>query len=385
ITPPTVEVSAYYPGANAQVVADTVAAPIEQQVNGVERMMYMSSQCTNDGKYELTVTFQPGSDLNIAKVLVQNRGSLPQPILSDLVKRRGIAVTKKSSSILMIVNLYSPDNSRTSIDLSNYATIQLRDELARLPGVGDISYLGQRDYSMRVWLDPQKMASHNMTASDVTAAIEQQNTQVAAGQLGQPPVSTGQVFQFTMSTLGRLTDVEQFADMVLKTDQRGRLVRLSDVATIELGAQAYDQACTFDGEPTVALSIYQLPGSNALKTAASVRAKMEDLKTRFPEGVDYTIVYDTTPFIDESINEVVKTLIEAVVLVAIVVLVFLQNWRSAIIPLVAVPVAIVGTFAAMAAMGFSLNMLTLFGLVLAIGIVVDDAIVVVEAVEHHVE
>jgi multidrug efflux pump subunit AcrB len=385
ITPPTVEVFAVYPGANARVVADTVAAPIEQQVNGVENMLYMSSQCTNDGTYTLTITFQNGTDLNIAQVLVQNRVNLATPILPDLVKRRGVTVKKKSPNVLMIVNLYSPDQSRDNLYLSNYATIQLRDELARLPGVGDISYLGQRDYSMRVWLDPEKMSSRNLTASDVTAAIEQQNTQVAAGQLGQPPVRTGQVFQFTMSTMGRLSDAEQFADMVLKTDLRGRLVRLSDVATIELGAQAYDQACTFDGQPTVALSIYQLPGSNALETAKKVRAKMEELKTRFPEGVDYTIVYDTTPFINESIHEVFKTLADAVLLVAIVVLVFLQNWRSAIIPLVAVPVAIIGSFAAMAAMGFSLNLLTLFGLVLAIGIVVDDAIVVVEAVEHHME
>jgi multidrug efflux pump subunit AcrB len=385
ITPPTVEVSAVFPGANAKDVSNTVAAPIEQQVNGVERMMYMSSQCTNDGTYTLTITFEHGTDLNIAQVLVQNRVNLAAPILPDIVKRRGVTVKKKSPNVLMIINLYSPKNTWTNLELSNYATIQLRDELARLAGVGDISYLGQRDYSMRIWLNPQKMASHNLSASDVSAAIEQQNTQVAAGQLGQPPVATGQIMQFPMSTLGRLSDVEQFADVVLKSDGRGRLVRLSDVAEIELGAQSYDQACTFDGQPTVALSIYQLPGSNALKTAESVRLKMENLKERFPEDVDYTIVYDTTPFIHESINEVIKTLIEAVVLVAVVVLVFLQNWRSAIIPLVAVPVAIIGTFAAMAMMGFSLNMLTLFGLVLAIGIVVDDAIVVVEAVEHHIE
>jgi multidrug efflux pump subunit AcrB len=385
ITPPTVEVYAVYPGANARVVADTVAAPIEQQVNGVENMLYMSSQCTNDGTYTLTITFQNGTDLNIAQVLVQNRVALATPILPDLVKRRGVTVKKKSPNVLMIVNLHSPDQSRDNLYLSNYATIQLRDELARLPGVGDISYLGQRDYSMRVWLDPEKMSSRNLTATDVTAAIEQQNTQVAAGQLGQPPVRTGQVYQFPMLTMGRLSDAEQFADMVLKTDSRGRLVRLSDVATIELGAQAYDQACTLNGQPTVALSVYQLPGSNALQTASRVREKMEELKGRFPEGVDYTIVYDTTPFIYESIWEVGKTLVEAAILVAIVVLVFLQNWRSAIIPLVAVPVAIIGTFAAMAAMGFSLNLLTLFGLVLAIGIVVDDAIVVVEAVEHHME
>ena len=385
ITPPTVEVQAYYPGANAQVVADTVAAPIEQQVNGVENMMYMSSQCTNDGNYTLTVTFKPGVDLNMAQVLVQNRESLAEPILPDLVKRRGVAVKKKSPSILMIVNVFSPDNSRDNLYLSNYATIQLRDELARLDGVGDITYIGQRNYSMRVWLDPQKMSFRGLTSSDVVNAIAEQNIQVAAGQLGQPPVPNGQAFQFTITTLGRLKDPEQFSEMILKTDAQGGVVRLHDVGRIELGAQGYDQACTLDGRPTVALSVYQRPGSNALETADLVRDKMKELKERFPEGVDYAIAYDTTPFIVESVNEVFNTLRDAVILVAFVVLLFLQNWRSAIIPLVAVPVAIVGTFAVMAALGFSLNNLTLFGLVLAIGIVVDDAIVVVEAVEHHIE
>ena len=385
ITPPTVEVSAYYPGANAKVVADTVAAPIEQQVNGVENMLYMSSQCTNDGTYTLTVTFKNGVDLNMAQVLVQNRESLAEPILPDLVKRRGVTVKKKSPTILMIVNLFSPKGTRDNLYLSNYATIQLRDELARLPGVGDITYLGQRDYSMRVWLDPGKMSFRNLTATDVSAAIAQQNIQVAAGQIGQPPVPNGQVFQYTMTTLGRLEDSEQFANIILKTDTDGRIVRLRDVARIELGAQGYDQTCSLDGQPSVALSIYQRPGSNALNTADLVKDKMEELKKRFPEGIDYSIVYDTTPFITESVREVFNTLRDAVILVAVVVLLFLQNWRSALIPLIAVPVAIVGTAAVMAAMGFSLNNLTLFGLVLAIGIVVDDAIVVVEAVEHHVE
>jgi len=385
ITPPTVEVSAFYPGANAQVVADTVAAPIEQQINGVENMLYMSSQCTNDGMYKLTITFRIGVDLDMAQVLVQNRESLAEPILPDLVKRRGVTVKKKSPSILMIVNLFSPDETRDNLYLSNYATIQLRDELARLEGVGDITYMGQRDYSMRVWLDPGKMAFRNLTSSDVVRAIEQQNAQVAAGQIGQPPVPDGQVFQYTMTTLGRLADADQFSDMIIKTDAEGRIVRLHDVARIELGAQGYDQSCTLDGQPSVALSIYQRPGSNALETARLVRTKMEELKERFPSGLDYAIVYDTTPFITESVNEVFKTLRDAVILVAFVVLLFLQNWRSAVIPLVAVPVAIVGTFAVMAALGFSLNNLTLFGLVLAIGIVVDDAIVVVEAVEHHIE
>src|SRR2546421_4843316 len=384
ITPPTVEVSAVYPGANAQVVADTVAAPIEQQVNGVEGMMYMSSQCTNDGTYTLTVTFKPGTDLNIAQVLVQNRESLAEPILPELVKRRGISVKKKSPNVLMIVNLFSKNNKRSNLDLSNYATIQIRDELSRLPGVGDITYLGQRDYSMRLWLDPQKLAAYNLNAQDVIQAVQAQNIQVAAGQIGQPPTPRGQVSQFIITTLGRLEKKEQFADIIVK-EVGGTLVYLKDVADIDLGALSYDQTCTLDGKPSVALSVYQLPGSNALEVARRVKERMKELKANFPPGIDYAVVYDTTPFINESISEVFETLFDAVVLVALVVLVFLQNWRSALIPLVAVPVAVVGTFAVMAMMGFSLNNLTLFGLVLAIGIVVDDAIVVVEAVEHHIE
>src|SRR4051794_27140381 len=389
ITPPTVEVSASYPGANAQVVADTVAAPIEQQVNGVEGMMYMSSQCTNDGNYTLTVTFKPGSDLNISQVLVQNRESLAEPILPDLVKRRGISVKKKSPNVLMIVNLFATDDpqsnlKRSSLELSNYATIQIRDELSRLPGVGDITYLGQRDYSMRLWLDPQKLASYGLNAEDVIAAVQAQNVQVAAGQIGQPPTNTGQVSQYIITTLGRLESTEQFSNIVVK-NTGGTLVYLRDVASIELGAQSYDQTCTLDGKPSVALSIYQLPGSNALDVANRVKERMRQLKESFRPGIDYDIVYDTTPFIRESIREVFEALFDAVMLVAVVVLVFLQNWRSSLIPLIAVPVAVVGTFAVMAAMGFSLNNLTLFGLVLAIGIVVDDAIVVVEAVEHHIE
>jgi multidrug efflux pump subunit AcrB len=384
ITPPTVEVSASYPGANAQVVADTVAAPIEQQVNGVEGMMYMSSQCTNDGNYTLLVTFKPGSDLNISQVLVQNRESLAEPILPDLVKRRGISVKKKSPNVLLIVNLVSSDKSRTNLELSNYATIQIRDELSRLPGVGDITYLGQRDYSMRLWLDPQKMAAYNLNAQDVINAVQAQNIQVAAGQIGQPPTPAGQVSQYIITTLGRLENTDQFARIVLKSFN-GSLVYLKDVANIELGAQSYDQTCTLDGKPSVALSIYQLPGSNALDVARRVKERMKQLKLFFPPGIEYDIVYDTTPFITESIREVFETLFDATMLVAVVVLVFLQNWRSTLIPLIAVPVAVIGTFAVMAAMGFSLNNLTLFGLVLAIGIVVDDAIVVVEAVEHHIE
>ena len=384
IAPPTVEVSAAYPGANARVVADTVAAPIEQQVNGVENMMYMSSQCTNDGNYTLTVTFKPGADLNISQVLVQNRVSLAEPILPDLVKRRGIAVKKKSPHVLQIVNLYSPNDSRDNLYLSNFATIQLRDELSRLPGVGDATYLGQRDYSMRLWLDPQKLAAYNLIPQDIIQAVTAQNIQVAAGQIGQPPAPNGQVFQYTMTTLGRLENTDQFGDIVLK-NYNGSLVYMRDVANLELGAQSYDQTCTLNGQPSVALSIYQLPGSNALEVAQRVKERMKELQEYFPPGVDYSIVYDTTPFINESISQVGETLFDAILLVAVVVLVFLQNWRSTLIPLVAVPVAVVGTFAVMAMMGFSLNNLTLFGLVLAIGIVVDDAIVVVEAVEHHIE
>jgi multidrug efflux pump len=396
ITPPTIEVSAVYPGANARTVTDTVAAPIEQQVNGVEDMLYMSSTCANDGTYTLTVTFKPGTDLNIAQVLVQNRVNLAEPVLPDLVKRRGVSVKKKSPSQLMIINLYAtgPEadsndpatRSRVLLYLSNYATIQLRDELARLGGVGDINYLGQRDYSMRVWLDPEKMAMKGLAAADVTHAIEQQNAQVAAGQIGQPPAPTAQAFQYPINTLGRLSSVEQFREMILKSDETGeRVVRLKDVAKVELGALNYDQSCTLDGKPSVALSVYQLPGTNAIDTADRVRAKMEELKTRFPQNVEYSIVYDTTPFIRESIDEVFVTLRDAVVLVAVVMLVFLQSWRAALIPLAAVPVAIVGTFAAMSALGYSVNNLTLFGLVLAVGIVVDDAIVVVEAVQHYIE
>ncbi|MFM8290046.1 MAG: efflux RND transporter permease subunit, partial [Planctomycetaceae bacterium] len=382
ITPPTVEVSAVYPGANAQVVADTVAAPIEQQVNGVEAMVYMTSHSTNDGTYRLTVTFRPGTDLDLAQVMVQNRVALAQPILPELVRRRGVTVKKKSSSTLMIVNLFSPDGSRDDLYLSNYATIQLRDELARLAGVGDISFLGQRDYSMRVWLDPDRLAVRGLTAADVVQAIEQQNAQVAAGQIGQPPIAAGQVFQYTMNTLGRLSDQEQFGRMIVRAEAGGRMVRLEDVARVELGALAYDQICTLNGQPTVALAVYQLPGTNALETARDVRRRMDELKRRFPAGVDYAIVYDTTPFIEESVREVFVALRDAVWLVAGVMLVFLRGWRAAVIPLVAVPVAIIGTFAAMAAAQFSLNTLTLFGLVLAIGIVVDDAIVVLENIER---
>ena len=384
VTPPTIEVSTIYPGAHARTLTDTVAAPVEENVNGVENMLYMTSTSANDGSYSLQVTFKPGTDLNIAQVLVQNRVNIALTKLPAEVKRRGVTVKKKAASTLMIVNLYSPTDSKNDLYLSNYATIQLRDELARLDGVGDIQFLGQRDYSMRVWINPNKMANRAISADMISKAIEQQNTQVAAGQIGQPPVPTGQAFQLTINTRGRLVEAREFGEVVLKVDDEGRMVKLKDVTDrIELGASAYDQTCTLDGQPSVALSVYQLPGTNAIETANRVKAKMAELQGRFPAGVEYQIVYDTTPFIEESVREVFSTLRDAVLLVALVMLVFLQSWRSAIIPLAAVPVAIIGTFGFMALAGFSLNTLTLFGLVLAVGIVVDDAIVVVEAVEYH--
>ncbi len=382
ITPPTVQVTCQFPGASAQVVSDTIAAPIEQQVVGVEKMLYMSSQCTNDGTYNLTVTFQVGTNLDMAQVLVQNRVAIAQPQLPDVVKATGVTTKKKSPAILLVVNLVSPDERYNQLYLSNYATIQVKDELARLDGVGDVTLLGQQDYSMRVWLDPQKMSSRDLTATDIINAVKEQNVQVAAGQIGQPPVPRGQDFQYVMSTMGRLLGEEQFADIIVKTGTTGQVTRLKDVARIELGPKSQDQTCRLDGKPSVGLGIWQLPGSNALATAERVQAKMEELKERFPQGLDYKIVYDTTPFINESIHEVFKSLRDAIILVAIVVIVFLQNWRSAIIPLIAVPVSLVGTFAVMAILGFSLNNLSLFGLVLAVGIVVDDAIVVVENVER---
>ncbi len=426
VTPPTVLVTALYPGANAATVRDTVAAPIEEQVNGVEGMMYMSSQSTNNGAYRLSVTFKLGMDSDMAQVLVQNRVSLALPVIPLLVQNEGINVKKVSPNTMMIVNLVSPDDRYDATYLSNYATIYIRDELARLPGVADIGYLGQRDYSLRAWIDPNKLATLGLTAADVAAAIAQQNLQVAAGQIGQEPVPKGQQFQLTINTLGRLVDPEEFAEIIVKaagypvpgsagqtaassssspgsgggtamgsTDSAGGatigsqvsppavgIVRLRDVARVVLGSQQYEQSCTLDGKPSVALTVYQLPGSNALETARAVNGKMKELKTRFPPGIEYRIVYDTTPFIRDSVNDVYFTLLLAVGLVAVVVLAFLQNWRAALIPLIAVPVAVVGTFAFMAALGYSLNNLSLFGLVLAIGIVVDDAIVVVENIER---
>lgn len=385
IAPPTVEVGCNYPGASAQTVAETVAAPIEQQVNGVEDMLYMNSSSTNDGSYALTVTFQPGVDLNLAQVLVQNRVSLALPALPEVVRRTGVTTRKRSPDILLVVSINSPDGSYDQLYLSNYARLRLQDELARLRGVSEVRVFGGRDYSMRIWLDPDKLSARNLTASDVVAAIREQNTEVALGQLGQQPSTAGQLRQIPLTVEGRLTTPKQFADMVVRTTADGRMLRIRDLGRVELAARAEETTNRFNQKPTVGLAIFQLPDANALETADLIKAKMDELAQDFPPGVIYEAGYDTTPFIRESIAEVFKSLRDAVILVALVVLIFLQGWRPALIPLVAVPVAIIGAFAAMAAVDFSLNNLTLFGLVLAIGIVVDDAIVVVEAVEHHIE
>lgn len=384
IAPPTVLVSAVYPGANAKVVAETVATPIEQEVNGVEDMLYMSSQSTNSGNMALTITFKPGTNLDKAQVQVQNRVALAEPKLPQEVSRQGISVKKRSPDLSLVVNLISPDKRYDSVYLSNYALLQLKDTLARLPGVGDIAIFGARDYSMRLWLNPEKIAARNLTAGDVVSAIREQNVQVAAGVVGQQPTKQNTDFQYTVTTMGRLMEADQFAEIVIKKGADGQVTRLKDVARIELGAKDYNSGLLLDGEPSVGIAIFQLPGSNALETRKAVLDTMEKLKPRFPQGLDYTLIYDTVVFVQQSIDAVIKTLIEAILLVVLVVIIFLQNWRATLIPLLAVPVSLIGTFAVMSALGLSLNTLSLFGLVLAIGIVVDDAIVVVENVERHI-
>lgn len=398
VAPPTVQVIATYPGANAVTVAETVATPIELEVNGVERMLYMSSKCTNDGQMMLDVTFELGTNLDTAQVMVQNRVAVAQAKLPEEVKRIGVTTKKKSPSILMCVNLVATDDRYDQLYLSNFAMLNVKDDLARIKGVGDVTFLGPRDYSMRIWLDPGKLASLEMTASDVIRAIKEQNVQVAAGRIGQPPIPSGATvpFQLPLNVQGRLTSEQQFEDIIVKRGEQGQVVFLRDVVRekifgdngsvtekgIELGAKNYDVNSYLDGAPSATLAVFQLPGSNAISTANAIRARMEELKARFPEGVEYKIEYDTTVFVSESITSVYHTLIEAFALVFIVVLVFLQNWRATIVPMIAVPVSLIGTFALMAMFGFSLNNLSLFGLVLAIGIVVDDAIVVVENVER---
>jgi len=388
ITPPTIQIACAYPGANAQVVADAVAAPIEQQINGVENMMYMSSQCNNDGSYSLVVTFKLGVNLDTAQVMVQNRVSQALPMLPDVIKATGVTVKKQSPSILLVVNLFSDINPTTGVPyydqlyLSNFATIQVKDALARVNGVGDVLQFGQQDYSMRVWLDPDKLSSRNLTASDVIKVLREQNVQVAAGQIGQPPVPAGLEFQYTMTAQGRLSEPQQFGNIVVKTGDDGQVTYLRDVSRSELGARSQDTMCRLDGKPSVGLAIFQLPSANALETAERVKARMRELEKRFPDKLQYAIVYDTTTFIEESVSEVFNTLRDAVILVAIVVLLFLQDWKAVMLPLIDVAVSLIGTLAIMKLMGFTINNLTLFGLVLAIGIVVDDAIVVLENIER---
>ena len=385
ITPPTVQVSAVYPGANAEVISQTVAAPIEQEVNGVEGMIYMSSTSASDGSYSLTVSFEVGTDLDLAQILVQNRVALAEPSLPEEVVRQGVSTKKQSTNIVMIVSLSSPDGRYDELFLSNFATLQLRDRLSRVEGVGEVSVFPSSDYSMRIWLDPQQLRSRQITTQEVLTAIREQNVQVAAGQIGQPPAPETQGLQLSVNVLGRLSEVEQFEDIIVKTSADGRIVRLRDVARVELGGQNYNLTSTLEGANSASVLIYQLPGANALQVATDVRAAMEEMATLFPQGVDYAIPYDTTLFVQASIDGVVMTLFQAGALVFLVLFIFLQDWRATLVPAVTIPVALIGTFAVMASLGFSLNMLTLFGLVLAIGVVVDDSIVIVEATASNIE
>lgn len=383
VTPPTVQVTASYPGANPEVIADTVAAPLEQVINGVENMLYMSSQMTTDGKMAINIAFKQGTDPDMAQIQVQNRVSRALPRLPPEVQRIGVVTQKTSPDVLMVVHLVSPQKRYDPLYLSNFALRQVRDELARLPGIGDVQAWGAGEYSMRVWLDPAKVATRGLTASDVVAAIREQNVQVAAGSVGQQP-DTSSAFQVTVNTLGRLATEEQFGDIVIKSGANGQVTRLRDVARISLGADSYALRSLLNGEPALAMQIIQSPGANAIDVSNAVRAKMEELQKGFPQDIEYRIAYDPTVFVRASLQSVAITLLEAIFLVVIVVVLFLQTWRASIIPLVAVPVSLVGTFALMHIFGFSLNTLSLFGLVLSIGIVVDDAIVVVENVERHI-
>lgn len=385
ITPPTIRVTTVYPGASAQVVADTVAAPIEQQINGVERMLYMSSTSAADGTYALTVTFDIGTDLDKAQTLIQNRLTIAEAQLPDEVRRQGLVVTKQTAGVMMVVSLTSDDPSHDELFLANYATLRVRDELARIPGVGEVQVYGAGAYSMRVWLDPDKLHAYSLTTKDVVKALGQQNMQAAAGQIGQPPTAGGSRFQLSVTALGRLTDPAEFERVIVKTGAGSEPVFLGDIATVELGGLSYDTFTRHEERDAAAILIYQLPGSNALDVAGGVREAMNRLAEKFPDGVQHGYPYDSTPFVDAAIHEVYRTLLEAGVLVLVVIHLFLGSWRATLVPATTVPVTIVGAFAFMHLLGFSINLLTLFGLVLAIGIVVDDAIVIVEAVTRHIE
>ena len=383
VAPPTIVVRASYPGASPEVIAETVATPIEQEVNGVEDMLYMSSQSTSDGAMTLTITFKLGTDLDKAQVLVQNRVAIAEPKLPEDVRRLGVTTLKSSPDLLMVVHMVSPDDSYDQLYISNYAILQVREQLKRLEGVGDVNVFGAREYSMRIWLDPSRLTYQNLTTSEVVTALRNQNVQVAAGVIGQPPLDSDRSFQINVTAQGRLIMPEEFEKIIVKTGQDRRVVYLGDVARVELGAQDYLVNSYLDGKPAVAMVIQQRPGSNALATAELVRERMRQLSEDFPKGLEYRVVYDPTVFIDESVKAVIHTIFEAALLVVVVVMAFLQSWRASVIPILAIPVSLIGTFAVMAVLGFSLNNLSLFGLVLAIGIVVDDAIVVVEGVERN--
>src|SRR5499433_1369545 len=385
VVPPTVQVTTRYPGASARTVIDTVALPIEQQVNGADGMIYMQSYAGADGSYNLTVTFKIGTDLNFAQVLVQNRVSSALSSLPQSVQVQGVNVQKKSTAILQIVTLTSPDARYDSLYMSNFATIRLKDEIARLPGVGNVTVFGAGQYSMRIWLDPNKLQARNLMPQDVIQAVQQQSQQVTAGQVGIPPAPPGQAFQVTLNVNGRLDDASQFENIIVKTGNNGDVTRVRDIGSVELGAQTYSQIFSLNKQPATGIGVFQSPGANALEVEQAVEKKMAELAKAFPQGIKYDTPFDTTKFVNASINEVYKTLLEAGFLVLIVILVFLQDWRAMLVPATTVPVTIIGAFAAMAALGFTINLSTLFAIVLAIGIVVDDAIVVVEGAAHNIE
>lgn len=383
VVPPTISVSASYPGASAETIAATVATPLEQEINGVDGMIYMHSQSSGDGRLSLTVTFAPGTDLDSAQVLVQNRVASAEPRLPEEVRRLGVTTRKRSPDQLMVTHMVSPDRSRDQTYLANFAYTQVRDVLMRLDGVGDVPILGAGEYAMRIWLDPDRLAELDMTAEDVAIALRSQNVQVAGGTLNQPPSDQPGGFQVSVQTQGRLTDAAEFENIIVKSTADGRVTRLRDVGRAELGSSSYTTRAYIDGDPAVAMPIYLKPGANALDTAEAVLTTLKEISQEFPQGVEYRVAYNPTEFVETSVKAVYQTIFEAIGLVVLVVVLFLQNWRAAIIPIIAIPISLIGTFSVMAAMGFSLNMLSLFGLVLAIGIVVDDAIVVVENIERN--